>query len=205
MKNKPSTTTLVDKRSNKSISLIFALIGLVSGANGAVVVSVAEVGGDVVISSAGGSLNLTAWSGLINNNGVGVIEPNVANFRLGPTTNQDFDWYTSVTLFSGPTSIGNAFATFPPDSHAGATYGIAGNGWLFVPDNYVSGSTLGASTMTFENETLSSLGVTPGFYTWSWGSGASADTLSLQVIPEPSITVFILAGTLVLFGRRRKS
>lgn len=72
-----------------------------------------------------------------------------------------------------------------------------------MPDGYVSGSLL-STTTTYANHTFASLAVTPGVYTWSWGSGRSADFLQLVIgVPEPG-TVGLLAAGLLLIGWRRK-
>ena len=58
---------------------------------------------------------------------------------------------------------------------------------LIVPTGYVSGTAL-SGTAVAPNETLSSIGITPGVYTWTYGAGG-ADTLTIDVaapLPEPT-------------------
>jgi hypothetical protein len=72
-----------------------------------------------------------------------------------------------------------------------------------VPLGYVSGSAL-SDTSTYDNQTFSSLGVTPGAYEWTWGSGADADTFTLDVVPAPLIgrglPILLSVGGLLLGG-----
>jgi hypothetical protein len=73
---------------------------------------------------------------------------------------------------------------------------------------YVSGHAL-ADTMTFDNTTFTGLGVTPGTYEWTWGSGLTADSFTLQIgpvaVPAPLIghglSVLLAVGGL-LFGAK---
>ena len=51
---------------------------------------------------------------------------------------------------------------------------------LLVPQGYVSGNPLSGSA-TFDNATFASLGITPGTYTWTWGTGV--DSFTLQIGP----------------------
>jgi hypothetical protein len=72
---------------------------------------------------------------------------------------------------------------------------------LIVPIGYVSGSAL-SDTSTYDNATFNSLGVTPGTYVWTWGSGANADSFTLNigaaVVPEPSSLLLLGAAFAVL-------
>jgi hypothetical protein len=76
---------------------------------------------------------------------------------------------------------------------------------VVVPFGYVSGSAL-SETATWNDQTISSMGLTPGTYTWTWGSGIDADSLTLNIAPEPgSLLLFSAAGlALPLFGRWRR-
>jgi PEP-CTERM motif-containing protein len=53
-----------------------------------------------------------------------------------------------------------------------------------------------SDTAAYDGETLASLGLTPGSYVYRFGSGATADTFTVdaRVIPEPSTWVMLLVG-----------
>ena len=54
-----------------------------------------------------------------------------------------------------------------------------GHGILIVPQGYVSGAAL-SDSMTFNNATFASLGVTPGTYVWTWGTGLANQNFTLH-------------------------
>ena len=56
-----------------------------------------------------------------------------------------------------------------------------------------------SGSATWDSQTFSSLGVTPGTYKWTWGSGANADSFTLNIgtagiVPEPSTWAMMLLG-----------
>ena len=66
-----------------------------------------------------------------------------------------------------------------------------------MPRDYVSDSPLSGAS-TWDNQTFASLGVTPGVYEWTWGTGANQNfTLDIGVtpaVPEPSTWAMMLFG-----------
>jgi hypothetical protein len=117
---------------------------------------------------------------------------------------------------SGPSAFGtggpNPIDQIPSTSQSGDFTGIDGSeGILEVPHDYVSGSQL-SGTATWANSTFSSLQLTPGTYTWTWGSGTNADSFVINIgptvttAPEPASLTLLGFGTMSLMGygwRRR--
>ncbi len=79
-----------------------------------------------------------------------------------------------------------------------------------MPPGYLSGATL-SDSMTFNNATFASLGVTPGTYVWTWGTGGNQN-FTLQIgsvgvpgVPDGGSTVSLLGCALLgLVALRRK-
>ena len=100
--------------------------------------------------------------------------------------------YSGIT---GPSNFGSGGFT-AASSGSGDRVGIDNDGKvLFVPLDYVSDSPL-SDTSTYLSQTFGSLGVTPGTYEWTWGSGANQNfTLVIgTVVPEPSTWAMMLLG-----------
>jgi hypothetical protein len=67
-----------------------------------------------------------------------------------------------------------------------------------------------SATDTFSGKTFSSLGLTPGTYTYTWGTGGPDHTLTVQIgpVPEPSSALVAGFGALAGLGawaRRRRA
>jgi len=159
--------------------------------------------GSNVVATGSGAINLTgltlsfpsAFSGAVVFASVGQIETGPASALV--------DGYTG---FAGPTSFGSG-GLFFPNTGSGDFVGLDATGvpFIAVPQGYVSGAAL-SDSMTFNNATLASLGVTPGTYVWTWGDGANQRfTLRIGTVPDGGSTVSLLGCALLgLAAFRRK-
>ncbi len=131
-----------------------------------------EVGADVTMAGSG-SLNLAALQGPVTDLSPGsFVYPSLSSFLLGTLSGVDAFFGT----ISFPTDFGSGSGVLGDGS--GEPFGpvqIFGFGpEIWVPMGYQSGAPLNASAI-FQGETLATLGINPGVYVWSWGSGEDAD------------------------------
>jgi hypothetical protein len=146
-----------------------------------------------VVANGSGTIDTTDLSFNTNEPLFAGLDPSQAFIGTGPTGTLIADLYHGLT---GPTSFGTGLGLDVPSSGSGDVVTVYGRFTeLFVPTGYKSGHTL-SDTMTFDNATFASLGATPGTYTWTWGTGAHADsfTLDIPTIPEPSTWAMMLVG-----------
>ena len=112
-----------------------------------------------------------------------VIHANDGFVSLGAVP-AGIDIYTGVT---GPATFGNG-GEFDTNLGSGDFVGIDDSeGFLGVPTGYVSGHAL-TSSATWNNATFASLGVTPGTYVWTWGTGLPDQNVTLiigRALPTP--------------------
>jgi hypothetical protein len=170
----------------------------------ALTLTMLEVGNDVVVSGSG-TLNLAALQGPIADLSEGAfIYPEFSSFLLGTATN--FDVYSGTIAF--PANFGSG--EFDTGDGSGDPLGpvkfiVGFDPEIWVPAGYQSGEPLNSSAI-FPGQSLASLGVTPGIYTWTWGSGADSDDLTLLVeesippVPGP----LPLLGAAAAFGWSRR-
>ena len=171
------------------------LIGLSApSAQAGYVVDLTQQGSNVVASGSG-AIDLTGLFFLGSISLSSELDPNGPAILTGPAGASSVDAYGNST---GPANFGSGPQTFV-DTGSGDFVGIftppEARTTLFVPHGYVSDSFL-SDTSTYDNQTFSSLGATPGTYKWTWGSGANQNfTLVIgTVVPEPSTWAMMLLG-----------
>jgi hypothetical protein len=168
------------------------------------IVSLQQVGPDVVATGSG-TINLTGLSLNFSGGGsTGFMSPDSAVLFIGTGASD-----TYVGSFSNPASFGPGISD-TPDSSSGGVVGIGGSfGELDVPQGYVSGTPLSLSSSTFNVQTFSSLGVTPGTYEWTWGTGANQNFTLYAGVPVPAVPDsgstlgLLLLAVATLFGVSR--
>ena len=163
-------------------------------------VTLDQVGSNVVANGSG-AINLTGLTFIISGADNPGIVPSLGVISTGPFASS-IDVYQG---FTGPTNFGSGAGALP-NTASGDFVGISGVGLeLFVPLNYISGAAL-SDSMTFNNATFASLGVTPGTYVWTWGNGANQRfTLRIGAVPDGGSTISLLGCALLgLAALRRK-
>jgi len=167
-------------------------------------VTLQQMGANVVANGSG-AINLT---GLTFFSGDFVVPQMNASFGAILTGQVLGGVVTGYTGFTGPTSFGPGgffFATTGSGDLVGISSGARA---LYVPLGYVSGNPL-SDTMTFNSATFASLGLTPGTYIWSWGTGLPNQNFTLIIggagVPDGGSTVSLLGFALLgLVALRRK-
>jgi len=180
------------------IAVVGALLITTAAVNAAYIVTLEEQGNNVVATGSG-SVNTTSlpFRGPFGFLGFSTIIPLAGSIVIGePVIIGPVPGFTE-DIYGLPDSILPAFGPPPFTStdtpfHSGDLTGIRGlspQNQLFVPHDYTSGGPL-TGTATWIDATFVSLGVTPGTYVTTWGSGANADSFTIQIgpaaVPEPS-------------------
>ena len=182
---------------------ITCLLTAGSAAQAGYIVTLTQQGSNVVASGSG-AIDLTGLtlSGSASDSlGSGIL-PSQAVIVTGAGVPSS-DGYTG---FTGPTSFGSGVGTLA-NSGNGDIVGIDGTlGVLGVPHGYMSGSALSDSAI-YDNATFSSLGLVPGTYEWTWGTGANQNfilRIGTAAVPESGSTFgLLLVAVSGLFGLSR--
>jgi hypothetical protein len=199
------------KRSVFVLATLAVLLGGMDQARAEFIITFSQQGNNVVATGTG-SLNLAALTFRVSPELSAGVNPSLGTTSVGPGGLVD-EYYH---LPSAPPAFGTGLNKYV-SSGTGATVGdgvytnVAPWGYdLIVPFRYQSGSSL-SGTSTYDNTTLSNLGLAPGTYTYSWGSGATADDIKVIIpsaAPEPAsiamlVSGIVAAGGFAVYRRRR--
>jgi hypothetical protein len=147
-----------------------------TGGTGDFNVTISQVGSNVVWSGSG-KFNLTALTSAGTTSIGGGFQANQAVWAIGPIVT--VDTYSGSITYPATFGSGGVGVT----SNTGSTFGILPGGsgrLLYVPSGYTSNSVI-SGTSTYNSTTIAGMGLTPGTYTWSWGSGGNASTLVMTI------------------------
>jgi hypothetical protein len=161
-----------------------------SPARAALTINIQQVGLDVVATSTG-SLNLSGLSLYLQNGSTSIdfMIPSSGYIAVGtPGSSTVYNGFTT----SGSIGSGSDFSS--ASSYSGdLTAPDKGDGYLFLPHNYVSGTAISGSA-TWSNTDFATLGLTPGSsLTFSWAS----DSLTVTAVPEPMTALLPMLGALL--------
>jgi hypothetical protein len=169
-----------------TVAAALGLATLGGRADAAVVIDIFQSGANVEVTGSG-TINLTDLTPVFSSPGTAAVIPSAAAVIVG--LNSNVDVYTGI---SGPASFGSGGETIA-SSGSGDIFGID-EGTLGVPEGYTGTALSGSST--YDGQTLTMLGLKPGTYVYTWGSGADADSLTVNIssVPEPSTWAMMLIG-----------
>jgi hypothetical protein len=165
-------------------------------AHAAYVVTLTQEGKDVVATGSG-TINLAGLSfdpDFPLADYAPLISPVFSDIATGPPQDR-------VAIYVGATGPAGFGSGLGEEATTGGGDAVAvlnpsgdpSNFVIAVPQGYVSGGKL-SSSATWGDTNFVSLGVTPGFYTWTWGNGANTFTLDAVATTEPSTWAMMLLG-----------
>jgi len=194
------------KRATLMLAAVALLLGCAERAKASLVITFAQSGPDVTATGAG-SLNFSDLSFSAFDMASSYVDPSVGAVLLG-SSGAYADYYGSI---SGPTAFGTGLlvgANSSTSTAPGATgAGVDGaTGRLLVPGGYVEDAPFTVSA-TWDDTTISGLGLTPGTYMWTWGTGSGSDFLEVDIpgtVPEPSSVIPLLSMLLAIAFVARK-
>ena len=190
-----------------SAAALACLVAAPPPAKAGFIITFLQVGSDVVATGSG-TINTTALTLSFPSMIPAYINPSFGDLLLGPA----FAGANNVQGWGGVTGGGGPYGTghqAQPSFGSGAFVGGFLGTNLDTPFGYTSGASLSSSS-TWLNTTIAGLGITPGTYTRTWGSGATADFMTLTTTasaptPEPaSFTLLALGSIGALLVRRRR-
>jgi hypothetical protein len=190
------------------ISVVVTLTNTAPAAHAGVTFNIFQFGSNTIVAG-NGTMELSDVTFFNPSIGSGLMNPSAGILVMGPPSASIS--YDAFTPLSGPSTFGPGTNQPFASTGTGDIFGVDQQlNELFVPQGYVSGSPL-SSTNTYSGQTFSSLGLTPGTYTWTWGTGSHADSLTVRIgsaIPEPTSLVLGTLGAVavvIAYGWSRHS
>lgn len=160
----------------------------VGSAHAAYTLDLREVGGNVVATGSG-TITTPASTGLPGLGTSAALRGANALAIAGgsPMVPNVVDQFEGL---AGPSSFGSTVST-AADIASGDIIGVEGDrGRLRLQPTHVSGNSL-SSSATWTGASFASLGLIPGSYTWTWGTGPTADSFTLNIGPVAAAPVAI--------------
>ena len=149
-----------------------------------ITINVTQTGANVEMTMSGSAKGLKPGSPKAGSLSAGVSPRN--SLVVGSGINGTVNLPTTGGTPTGPFQIGSSPLKSLPTSVTGNLAGVVfGMRELILPYGYVSGTAL-RGTATYANQSICSLGLTPGTYTWTWGIGASADSMIVTIASPPT-------------------
>ncbi len=188
-----------------AILALVALCTLGTTSRASFILTFAQVGDDVVATGSG-TINTHGLSNGDQANAGPFVDPSYFTVLVGHSL-----YNLENGAIAGPASFGTGgetMALFGSGGEVGISIIPGLESCVVVPTGYVSGSALSDFNI-WDNTTIAGLGITPGNYRWTWGSGATADSFVIEIVtPEPSGTVLLVValGIIGLYAwlRRRR-
>jgi hypothetical protein len=194
----------------KKVAFCLCLASAISPVSrAAVTIHMQEVGSNVVATLSGAINSLPGAP--TQSGGLGVfsgVRPSGSTMAFGLSKfsgvqTVQMHYYTATTY---PSNFGTSTSLLQANSSTASTTMMFRNlttGNIMIDQNYVLGTAV-TGTLTWNNKTLSSMGVTTGSYVWGW----STDSITLNVVPEPSALSLLavgMGGWIVLRRVRRRT
>lgn len=160
-----------------AIGLLVSLIISIMPVHAAYILNINQIGADVVATGVGTLNTSSLGGGILGTTAVnGFINPSQPGFSLHA------DGAIPVQIWGGvvtnPGALGSGIFTFA-STGTGDVVQVSGT-TLVLASTYVSGGAL-SSTETWNGATLTSLGLTPGTYIFSFGTAPNTDTITVNV------------------------
>jgi hypothetical protein len=210
----------------RTLAALFVAALASTSAQAGLIITMAQVGADVVATSTGGVTNPVSFATALPDiqpgdpgefpqasGFTGTISPVAAFLGLGSSAAGTGIYTWTNAIVSGPANFGTSLSS-DTTSDTGDTFILASDSALHVSSPNLFAIPMGAGIGgTFAHQTIASLGLTPGTYVWTLDAARfNSDTVTLIIqepsaVPEPStLALFGIASLtgLAVARRRRK-